>query len=73
MHSPRQAAEPDPEVPADRHADRSHGPALSFYMGSPHHASPDAERLPSRLSRSALRVLSWSLIVRLWQISGKRP
>jgi dihydrofolate reductase len=25
MHPTRQAAEPDPEVPADRHADRSHG------------------------------------------------
>jgi hypothetical protein len=25
MHPTRQAAEPDPEAPADRHADRSHG------------------------------------------------
>ncbi len=25
MHPTRRAAEPDPEVPADRHADRSHG------------------------------------------------
>ena len=25
VHAPRQAAEPDPEVPAERHADRSHG------------------------------------------------
>src|SRR5260370_20854515 len=37
---PSQAAEPDPEVPADRHADRSHG--------RPGHAAPTTRRMPGR-------------------------